>query len=616
MSTWTVPTCATGQAVPGYTERRELGRGSCGRVVEAVDDASGRLVAVKLLAPDLVQDPESVRGLRSEAGKLRELRVPQVVAVYDFVEQEHGAAVVTELVDGVSLHDMIQRYGPLDPRAALTVLKDALLGLAAAHALGIVHRDLKPGNVLIDAAGDIRLTDFGIAARWGRQPSATGTPLYLAPERWQGEPAGPAADFYAAAAVCYECLAGATPFSGKLQELREQHLRAPVPVDRIDPPLRGLIARGMARDPAGRPQSAIAFVSELEAAALAAWGPGWEEPGRCVVAARAAELLASGGGAGPSSRATSPDGAAGGRNRKRRVLAAAVVAAVVFLGGMAAIVTLHGRGHHAVSSAAPAPAATARPAPARPGTSPPVTPAASRPMTPTPMTPAPATSAGMPALMGVSKASPGAFRAPVTPITMTFVSNFSGTATLGTPADLGGSVRGAQGALTWTVTGLPPGLTTTPDNHGATLVITGTPTRAGSFAFTVTVTDSGAAPSTLTGTFWLTVSPQPWSISTTALPAGTVGAAYAAALASGGGVAVTWSATGLPAGLSIDPATGTISGTPQAAAAATVSVTARVTQAGAGTMTKTATYALTVSAAPSTSTSPAPTATESPAAGE
>jgi hypothetical protein len=625
MSTLTVPTDAAGQAVAGYTTRRELGRGSSGRVVEAADDESGRLVAIKLLAPDLVGDPAFVSGLRAAAGTLRELSVPQVVQVYEFAEQDRGAAVVMELVAGVSLHDLIERCGPLGPRAALTVLKDALLGLAAAHARGIVHGDLKPENVLIDPEGNSKLTDFGIAVRWGKQAPAAGTPLYLAPERWQGAPAGPAADFYAATAVCYECLDGRTPFSGGLQELREQHVDGTVPVGRIDPPLQHLIARGMARDPAGRPQSAIAFVSELEAAALAAYGPGWEDLGRAQLAMRATELLSllpAGGGARSASRSYTPSpagsgsgsagrgsGSAGG-GRKRPVLAAAL-AAVVLIGGAAAI-ALQARDHHAARAAGTAPPATApaaRPAPARPRTPPPATPATSRPMTPTPMrpVPAPAASAGMPALMaGAGHAPPSAS---LLPAMMTFVSDFSATATLGTPVDLGGSVQGARGPLHWTVTGLAPGLTTTPGNHGSTLVITGTPTRAGTFAFTVTVTDSGPAPSTLTGTFSLTVSPQPWGISTTALPSGTAGTAYTATLASTGSVTVTWSATGLPAGLSLDPATGTISGTPQAAAAATVYVTATVAQAGAGATTKTAAYDLTVSAAPPPSAPPAPSAT-------
>jgi serine/threonine-protein kinase len=104
-----------------------------------------------------------------------------------------------ELVDGVSLHEMITRQGPTGPQSALAVLKGSLLGLAAAHALGIVHRDYKPENVLVDGAGHSKLTDFGVAARAGEAASG-GTPLYMAPEQWAGAPASPATDIYAATA--------------------------------------------------------------------------------------------------------------------------------------------------------------------------------------------------------------------------------------------------------------------------------------------------------------------------------------------------------------------------------------------------------------------------------
>ena len=172
------------------------------------------------------------------------------------------------------------------------MLKGSLLGLAAAHTLGIVHRDFKPENILVDTEGNSKLADFGVAIKAGKQAPAAGTPLYMAPEQWHGAPTSPATDVYAATAVFFECLTGKTPFSGKLGAVAEQHDTAAVPVDRVDAPLQGLIARGMAKNPAGRPQSAIAFVAELEAAAAAAFGPDWEERGRRHLAERAAALLA------------------------------------------------------------------------------------------------------------------------------------------------------------------------------------------------------------------------------------------------------------------------------------------------------------------------------------
>ena len=212
MSAWTVPSYAEDWSIPGYTDERELGRGASGRVVAAVSQATGQRVAIKYLSPVLVRDPSFMWGFRSEAELLKSLGVPQVVQVYDYAEEPgRGAAIVMELVDGVSLHEMIMRNGPTGPESALAVLKGSLLGLAAAHAIGIVHRDYKPENVLVDTTGNSKLADFGVAVKAGKQVPAAGTPLYMAPEQWQAAPASPATDVYAATAVFFECLTGRTP---------------------------------------------------------------------------------------------------------------------------------------------------------------------------------------------------------------------------------------------------------------------------------------------------------------------------------------------------------------------------------------------------------------------
>src|SRR5579862_6592857 len=278
--------------VPGFSEERELGSGASGRVVAAVRVADGERVAIKYLSARLLGDPRFVAAFRGEAALLGSLEVPHVVRLLEYAEAPgQGAAIVMELVEGVSLHEMITRQGPASPESALAVLKGSLLGLAAAHALGIVHRDYKPENVLVDGSGQSKLTDFGVAARAGQATAAGGTPLYMAPEQWNGEAATPATDIYAATAVFFECLTGMTPFSGGLGQLAAQHAAAAVPVGLVDEPLRELVARGMAKDPAARPASAAALVSELEATAAAAYGPDWEARGRLQLAGRAAALL-------------------------------------------------------------------------------------------------------------------------------------------------------------------------------------------------------------------------------------------------------------------------------------------------------------------------------------
>ncbi|MFF9717538.1 serine/threonine-protein kinase [Streptomyces sp. NPDC014603] len=282
MSTW---------AVPGYTESLELGAGASGRVVLAVHEDTGVPVAVKYLSASLHTRPGFVHDFRAEARLLGGLDSPYVAGLYEYVESPDGAAIVMELVDGVPLRALLTRQGPLEPEAALAVLKGSLLGLADAHRAGVVHRDYKPENVLVTPDGASKLVDFGIAADAGTRAGVAGTPAYMAPEQWRGEPASPATDVYAATATFFECLTGRKPYPGEnVAELALRHVDAPVPDGEVAEALRPLVRRGLAKDPGQRPGDARAFVAELEAVAGAAYGPGWEERGRGRLAALAALL--------------------------------------------------------------------------------------------------------------------------------------------------------------------------------------------------------------------------------------------------------------------------------------------------------------------------------------
>jgi Protein kinase domain len=279
--------------VPGYTEVKTLGSGGFGEVVLARHDASGTQVAIKYLRRQLLADPEFAELFRAEAAVLASLDDPNVVRLYEYVESPSGAAIVMELVDGVSLRDILVRQGATTAEAALVVLQGSLLGLAAAHRRGVVHRDYKPENVLINEDGASKLTDFGIAARAGDSPIPAGTLVYAPPEQFGGSPATPASDVYAATATFYECLTGRPPFTGDTAErLLYQHMSEPVPLEPVPEPLRPLVAAGLAKDPGGRPADGAALVAELRAVAGGAYGPGWEDRGRSGLAA-AALLLAA-----------------------------------------------------------------------------------------------------------------------------------------------------------------------------------------------------------------------------------------------------------------------------------------------------------------------------------
>ncbi|MEV0181676.1 serine/threonine-protein kinase [Streptomyces sp. NPDC050625] len=280
-------------SVPGFTEIRELGTGGSGRVVMAVETASGTPVAIKYLDERLTGDTRFLQDFRAEAQLLREVDSPHVARLHRYVETRDGAAMVLDLVDGLSLRALLRQEGATTPEAALTVLKGSLLGLSAAHHLGIVHRDYKPENVLVTTDATSKLVDFGIALRDGSSPvGAAGTPMYMAPEQWEGHPASPATDVYAATVTFFECVTGSRPFTGEhLAEIAVRHMSTPVPAEAAPEPVRALVLRGMAKSPYDRFGSADQFLAELETAAAAGFGPDWEKRGRRALAALIAALL-------------------------------------------------------------------------------------------------------------------------------------------------------------------------------------------------------------------------------------------------------------------------------------------------------------------------------------
>jgi eukaryotic-like serine/threonine-protein kinase len=234
------------------------------------------------------------------------------------------------------------------------VLKGSLLGLASAHQLGIVHRDYKPENVLVDGVGDSKLTDFGVAVQAGKKAPAAGTPLYMAPEQWNGAPATPATDIYAATAVFFECLTGKTPFSGRLGQLAMQHETAAVPIGMVEEPLQQLIERGMAKDPRDRPPNAMEFVGELNWVAERAYGPDWEERGRSELGRRAAALillLLGGAVAGAAGGSFTASALAALSRRKKVVLAGVAVGVLVAIAAAGTTLALQGNNTNTVTTA-------------------------------------------------------------------------------------------------------------------------------------------------------------------------------------------------------------------------------------------------------------------------
>ncbi|MFG1951803.1 protein kinase [Micromonospora sp. NPDC048830] len=239
--------------------------GGMGDVWRGTDQILGRQVAVKVLLPALVSDPDFIARFRAEARIMAALRHPGIVQVYDVGQDDladGGRAdyLVMEFVEGEPLSRRIEAAGHLDVAETMSIVAQAAQALHTAHAGGIVHRDVKPSNLLVQEDGSVVLVDFGVA-RSTNVTSITstnavpGTALYMAPEQAAGRPVSGATDIYALGAVAYCCLIGEPPFTGDNPlQVAVRHLddEPPELPGEIPVAVRGLVARALAKDPADR----------------------------------------------------------------------------------------------------------------------------------------------------------------------------------------------------------------------------------------------------------------------------------------------------------------------------------------------------------------------------
>jgi serine/threonine protein kinase len=250
-----------------------LGRGAMGQVFRGSVRESGDPVAVKVLKPELVSDPEVVARFFQERSILTSISDPNVVRVIDLVVEGETLGIVMELVEGQDLRRYLRERRTLPPAEAVALIGQLLHGVAAVHAAGIIHRDIKPENVLVDVSGGqpcLKVTDFGVArlsygASLTKLSSLIGTPEYMAPEVADHDTAVPSADLYSAGIVLYEMLSGRTPFAGghPLAVLRRQVDQPPPPIPGVPPQLWAQIEALLAKDPLSRPGSATQAAAAL-----------------------------------------------------------------------------------------------------------------------------------------------------------------------------------------------------------------------------------------------------------------------------------------------------------------------------------------------------------------
>jgi tetratricopeptide (TPR) repeat protein len=290
MSRGTVSLDAGNVLAGRYKIIRSLGEGGMGAVYKAHDLEVDRLVAIKVIRPELACDPQILQRFKQELILARQVTHRNVVRIFDLGVAENLKFISMEFIEGRELASLLEDSGKLPPKQAADIMLQVCRGLEVAHAEGVIHRDLKPQNIMIDAQGRAAVMDFGIAYSIGTAAvtptmetvstqvpggltmvgALIGTPRYMSPEQARCEPVSARSDIFTVGLILYELLTGITPFRGKtgketLRKRIEETAKPPIELDpRIPKALNQMVMKCLERDPAKRYASAGELVHDLE----------------------------------------------------------------------------------------------------------------------------------------------------------------------------------------------------------------------------------------------------------------------------------------------------------------------------------------------------------------
>jgi serine/threonine-protein kinase len=337
--------------IEGFRVVEELGSGAITSVYKAVEETTGRAVALKVLRPAIAATSPFARQLELEARVLARMSHANVGVLYAYVTTDARSYLVLEYVDGFSLAALLKKSTTVAPDSVAAIGAAVAHALAHAHELGIVHRDVKPANVLVSRRGAVKLFDFGIAqdrqpdqpAAWGvprgEGVMAFGTPAYMSPEQILGETVDARSDVFSLGVVLYQLVCGARPFERGEEGDRgpsAHRIRRdpPVPLHRrapdVPPALERIVMRAIEKLPGDRFQSAAAMAEQLDELVLARSGLHGER-----LIARALEDA----GLVESSLAGERKAPEGKRASVRRAIAGLAVLGVVAVAGGAVLQT-------------------------------------------------------------------------------------------------------------------------------------------------------------------------------------------------------------------------------------------------------------------------------------
>jgi len=258
-----------------YQVTHLIARGGMAMVYRAQDTLLNRAVALKILYPELSEDPLFVERFRREAQAAANLSHPNIVPVFDWGEDRGTYFIVMELIEGTSLADMLRGSATISASRSAQIVAQVAAALGYAHRSGVVHRDVKPGNILITRDGQVKVTDFGIAQAVSSEDhlaeagSVMGTATYFSPEQASGAAVDGRSDVYALGVVLYEMLVGRPPFIGDTPvDVSSQHVNAEVPSmgqfsESVPKDLEAIVMEALSKSPENRYQSADELRADL-----------------------------------------------------------------------------------------------------------------------------------------------------------------------------------------------------------------------------------------------------------------------------------------------------------------------------------------------------------------
>jgi tetratricopeptide (TPR) repeat protein/predicted Ser/Thr protein kinase len=253
-----------------------LGEGGMGAVYKAADREVDRIVALKVIRPEMASNPEILARFKQELLLSSQVTHRNVIRIYDLGEAQGVKFITMEYLQGESLHQIQSRRGKLEVAEAVDIMEQVASGLAAAHREGIIHRDLKPGNIMRDKSGRVVVMDFGLARTFSgdgmtRTGAMLGTIEYMSPEQAQGLDVKANSDVFTLGLILYELLAGVTPFHAEsaIASLVKRTQQRAAPLSDVDKNIPGtlsrIVAKCLERDPADRYQNAEELDADLRA---------------------------------------------------------------------------------------------------------------------------------------------------------------------------------------------------------------------------------------------------------------------------------------------------------------------------------------------------------------